>query len=47
MKNPRVFWFSILALGFIALGILIDWLFLIGAIIIMLWNQKELMKKKK
>lgn len=44
MKNPLVFWLSLLALGFIVLAVWIDWLFLIGAIIIMIYNQKELIK---
>lgn len=46
MKNPKVFIFSIIALVFVALGFLVDWLFIIGAVIIIIWNQKQLMKKK-
>jgi len=46
MKNPKVVLYSILALGFLALTFLVDWLFIIGAVILMFMNQKELMKKK-
>jgi hypothetical protein len=46
MKNLKVVLFSILALGFLVLTFLIDWLFIIGAVILMILNQKELMKKK-
>lgn len=38
---------SIIALGFLALSYFVDWLFIIGAVIIMFINQKELMKNKK
>jgi len=47
MKNKKVVFFSILALGFLALTFLIDWLFIIGAVILMYMNQKELIKPKK
>ena len=40
MKNPKVFWLSIIALGFLALTFLVNWL------IIIILNQRELMKKK-
>ena len=46
MKNPKVFWLSIIALGFLALTFLVNWLFIIGAVIIIILNQRELMKKK-
>jgi len=46
MKNKKVVIFSIVALGFLALTFLVDWLFIIGAVILMILNQKELMKKK-
>lgn len=46
MKNLKVVVFSILALICIALAFLVDWLFLIGAIILMILNQKELIKNK-
>lgn len=45
--NKKVLIFSILGLIFIALAIIIrEWLFLIGAVICMLLNQKELFKKQ-
>lgn len=44
--NLKVVLLSIVALGFMALTFLVDWLFIIGAVIIMFINQKELMKKK-
>ena len=43
--NPKVIIFSIIALGFLALTFLVDWLFIIGAVILVYLNQKELMKK--
>ena len=47
MKSKKVVILSIIALGCIFLAFKIDWLFLIPAVIIMLINQKELIKKKK
>ena len=47
MKNPEVVIFSILALGFLALTFLVDWVFIIGAVVLMILNQRELMRKKK
>lgn len=44
--NLKVVLLSIVALGFMALTFLVDWLFIIGAVIIIFINQKELMKKK-
>jgi len=46
MKNFKVVIFSIIALGFLALTFLVDWLFIIGAVILLYLNQKELIKKK-
>lgn len=46
MKNNKVVVFSIIALGFLVLTFLVDWVFIIGAVILMVLNQKELMKKK-
>jgi len=46
MKNPKVVLFSIIALGFLALTFLVDWLFIIPAVILLYLNQKELMRKK-
>jgi len=45
LKNPKVVLFSLIALGFLALTFLVDWIFIIGAVIMMYLNQKELMKK--
>lgn len=45
--NKKVVILSIIALGFLALTFLVDWLFIIGAVIIIAINQKELMRKKK
>ena len=47
IKSPKVVILSIIALGFIALTFLVDWLFIIGAVVILFWNQRELMKLKK
>ena len=47
MKNKKVMILSIIALICIGLAIAIDWLFLIPTVIIMLINQRELIKKKK
>lgn len=45
MKNPKIVFLSIIAIGFVILSLTVNWLFLIGAVIIMLINQKELIKK--
>jgi len=47
IKNPKVFTLSIIALGFVFLAFFIDWYFLMGAVVIMIYNQKEIMKKKR
>jgi 1,4-dihydroxy-2-naphthoate octaprenyltransferase len=44
--NVRVIIYSLLALGFVAVSFLVDWLFLIGALILVVLNQRELMGKK-
>ncbi len=44
--NIKVVVLSIIALVFIFLAFRFDWLFLIGAVIIMIINQRELLKKK-
>lgn len=48
MKKPnwKVVIYSLIALGFLALSFLVDWMFIIGAVIFMFLNQRELMKKK-
>jgi|TARA_B100001971_G_C18166659_1_gene524606 hypothetical protein len=43
--NIKVIIYSIIALGFLALTFLVDWLFIIGAVILIFLNQRELMKK--
>ena len=45
--NIKVIFFSILALGFLVLTYFVDWLFIIGAVILIYLNKKELMKKNK
>ena len=47
MKNPKVVIFSVIALGFLVLTFLVDWIFIIGAVVLMILNQRELMRKKK
>ena len=47
MKNPKVVIFSIFALGFLVLTFLFNWIFIIGAVVLMILNQRELMEKKK
>ena len=42
--NLKVVIFSLIAFGFIALGYLVNWAFLIGTIVMIWLNQKELMK---
>jgi len=44
--NKKVVFLSLLALVFIALTFLVHWAFIIGAVIIMLINQRELLGKK-
>jgi len=46
MKSLKVVIFSIIALGFLVLTFLVDWLFIIPAVILMYLNQKELIKNK-
>ncbi len=47
IKNPKVLVLSLIALGFVVLAFLVSPYFLIGAVIIALINQKELMKIRK
>jgi hypothetical protein len=44
--KPKMILFSLLALICLALTYLIDWLFILGAVIFVYLNQKELFKKK-
>ncbi|MFA5764435.1 MAG: hypothetical protein WC915_06525 [archaeon] len=45
MKNIKVFLLALLGLLFLVLGFVLNWWFIAGAVIIMLINQRELMKK--
>lgn len=47
VKNPKVVFLSLIALIFVTLTFLVDWLFIIPAVIIILINQRELMENKK
>ena len=40
MKNWKVIFYSFIALIFIALTFTVDWLFILGAIIIIILNQR-------
>ena len=44
--NYKVISYSLIALGFLALTYFVDWMFIIGAVIMVWLNQRELMKKK-
>jgi hypothetical protein len=43
--NIKVIVYSLLALGFIALTFWVDWMFIIGAVVLSVLSQRELMKK--
>jgi len=43
--NLKVIIYSFIALCFLALTFLVDWMFIVGAVIFVFLNQKELMKK--
>ena len=45
--NIKVIIYSIIALGFLALTFLVDWMFIIGAVVMMFLNQRELMGEKQ
>jgi hypothetical protein len=45
--NVKVIIYSIIALVCLALSFIVDWLFIIPAVILMFLNQKELMNKRK
>ena len=45
LKNKKVVVYSIIALVFIYLTFKINWMFIIPAVILMILNQRELMKK--
>jgi len=44
--NWKVIIYSFIALGFVVLTFLVNWLFIIGVVILIYLNQRELMKKK-
>jgi hypothetical protein len=44
--NKKVIIYSLIAFGFLALSFLVNWLFIIGAVVMIILNQKELMRKK-
>jgi len=46
IKNTKVVLYSLIALCFMALTFFVDWVFIIGALILLYLNQKELMKRK-
>ncbi len=43
--NLKVAIFSIIALGFLILTFAVNWMFITGAVILMILNQRELIKK--
>tara|TARA_Y100000310_G_C19956789_1_gene479403 strand:- start:301 stop:477 length:177 start_codon:yes stop_codon:yes gene_type:complete len=45
--NIKVIVYSIIAFGFLALTFLVDWIFIIGAVIMIYLNQREIMKRRK
>ncbi|MCK9569270.1 hypothetical protein M0R72_10065 [Candidatus Pacearchaeota archaeon] len=45
--NKKIVIFSLIALGFIALTFLLNPYFIVGAIVFMLMNQREILKGKK
>jgi len=47
MKNLKVVIYSLMALLFIVLAFLVDWLFLIPAILLSILSQRELTKQQK
>jgi len=45
--NQKILVYSIIAFGFLALTFLVNWIFIIGAVVMAGLNQRELMKFKK
>ncbi len=41
--NIKVVIYSFIAMGFVALTFLVDWMFIIGAVVMIWLNQRELM----
>ena len=46
MNKQKIIFFSILAMGFLALTYIVDWIFIAGAIALVYYNQKEILKNK-
>jgi hypothetical protein len=44
--NWKVISYSLLALCFLALTFFVDWIFIVGAVVLVALNQREIMKKK-
>ena len=42
--NLKVIIYSVLGIGFVALTFFVDWIFIIGAVIMIYLNQRELNK---
>jgi hypothetical protein len=45
MRNWKVVVLSLVAIGFLALTFFVDWIFIIGAVVIFFINQRLLRKK--
>ena len=43
--NVKVVIYSLIAIGFIVLTFLVDWMFIIGAVVMIWLNQRELMRR--
>ena len=43
--NKKVILYSVIGIGFVILSFAIDWLFIVGAFVMLLLNQRELMHK--
>jgi hypothetical protein len=43
--NVKVIIYSLIAIGFIALTFLVDWIFIVGAVVMLWLNQRELRGK--
>jgi len=44
--NWKVVIYSVLAMGFLVLTFTVDWLYIIGAVVLVVLNQRELFGKK-
>jgi len=47
MNKQRIIIFSILSGGFLILTYLVNWVFILGAVVLIYYNQKEILKNKK